>query len=519
MRTRNGPRFSFVMLLLLQGCADAGDGAEEEVRRDSAALRVFEEANKLAPNDGAANQNFGLSVAISSTHIIVGAPGDSEAGLNSGAAYAFENDGGSWSSPKKILSGDPALGDNFGFSVDIDGDTAVMGAYLGHVGESFPGTAHVFSHSNGSWTETAFLSAGDGAGFDLFGVAVAISGSVIAVGARDSDAKSGAVYLFETDGVSWLETAKLKASDAIFAANFGSAVAIDGSLLVAGSPGKICEKGTYCGAAYLYQRVKKSWVEVAKLSADDGEPYDFFGRSVAIAGTTVAVGTYLHKNENGTRGAVYLFDYNGSSWTQTAKLTASDGNEMDSFGVSVAIEGNHVFVGAQSDQENGATSGSVYVFSNVHGTWTEKFKLAPADGKDGDTFGHAIAAQGNTIVIGAHEHDASEFQSGIVYVVDRSDEGDGGAGGAGGGGAGGERSGPCCNSSGGETIAPEVGVKADESLATTSKEPHTDGWYLAGGGCFCGVVAHSEPNSLGISMFLSLCAVYLVRASRRRQKP
>jgi hypothetical protein len=245
-------------------------------------------------------------VAIAGNTIVVGAYGDDDDGSYSGSAYVFRtSDGGAtYDQVVKLTASDAASGDYFGWSVAIDGGTVVVGSY-------WKEAAYVFRTSDGGATyiEAAKLTASDAATYDdYFGWSVAIDGNTIVVGAYD-DAPGGSVYVFRTS---------------------------DG------------------GATYG---------QVAKLTADDAAAYDDFGKSVAIDGNTVVVGAYGDDDAGSKSGSAYVFRTTdgGATYGQVAKLTASDAAASDWFGVSVAIAGDTVVVGAEGDDD----SGSAYVFSTT----------------------------------------------------------------------------------------------------------------------------------------------------------
>ncbi len=252
----------------------------------------------------------------------------------------------------KLTASDGAAGDQFGFSVAISGDTVVVGAYQDGVGaNAHQGSAYVFVRTGVSWTQQAKLTAADGAANDQFGNSVAISGDTAVVGAYLDDvganANQGSAYIFVRSGVSWTQLAKLTASDGAAGDVLGISVAIDGgTILVAAYEDDIGANADQ-GSAYVFVRSGASWVEQAKLMASDGEANDLFGVSVAISGDSVVVGAYGDDfGAASAQGSAYVFVRSGANWTQQAKLAASGGAANDWFGYSVAISGDTVVAGA-----------------------------------------------------------------------------------------------------------------------------------------------------------------------------
>jgi len=328
------------------------------------AFAVTEDA-KLTASDGAAGDFFGFSVSMSGDKAVVGAQGDDDAGPDSGSAYVFEKDGGTWTQTAKLTASDDEAGDSFGVSVSISGDKAVVGAAFDDDAGPDSGSAYVFEKDGGTWTQTAKLTASDDEAGDSFGVSVSMSGDTAVVGALlddDSGADSGSAYVFEKDGGTWTQT--------------------------------------------------------AKLTASDGAAGDFFGFSVSMSGDTAVVGALLDDDSGADSGSAYVFEKDGGTWTQTAKLTASDDAARDSFGDSVSISGDKAVVGARGDDDAGPDSGSAYVFEKDGGTWTQTAKLTASDGAGGDRFGSSVSISGDKAVVGAAFDNDAGSRSGSAYVFE-----------------------------------------------------------------------------------------------------
>ena len=159
---------------------------------------------------------------------------------------------------------------------------------------------------------------------------------------------------------------------------------------------------------------------MTKLTASDGAASDYFGDSVAIDGDTLVVGARYDDDNGSASGSVYVFIHSGIIWTQQAKLTASDGAADDRFGSSVAIDGDTIVVGALLNDDNGTDSGTAYVFTRSGTTWTQQAKLTASDGALDDEFGQSVAIAGDTIVVGADRDDDNGNRQWIAYVFTRS---------------------------------------------------------------------------------------------------
>ena len=336
------------------------------------------------------------------------------------------------------------MGDLFGFSVAISGDTVVVGADNadpGGIGAA--GAAYVFVKPGGGWagnlTQTAKLTASDKAAADLFGCSVAISGDTVVVGAALANPggteDAGAAYVFVKPGGGWAgnltENAKLTASDKAANDHFGGSVAISGDTVVVGAVFATSGSTADAGAAYVFIKPGGGWAgnltQNVKLTAYDKAAYDSFGCSVAISGDTVVVGA-SDARPGGTAyaGAAYVFVKPGGGWagnlTQNAKLTASDKATYDRFGHSVGISGDTVVVGANdTDPSNTTDAEAAYVFVKPGGGWAgslpEYAKLTASDKAGGDGFGNSVAISGDTVVVGADRADpGGTVNAGAVYA-------------------------------------------------------------------------------------------------------
>jgi prepilin-type N-terminal cleavage/methylation domain-containing protein len=324
--------------------------------------------------------------------------------------------------PAKLLAADGASSDYFGYAVAIDGDTVVVGAYQDGDKGIGSGSAYVFTRTGGTWTQQAKLVPADGAAYDRFGSAVAVDADTIVVGAYGDDDKgtySGSAYVFTRTGGTWTQQAKLVPADGAASDYFGYAVAVDADTIVVGAY-KDDDKGSASGSAYVFTRTGGTWTQQAKLVPADGTAGDYFGFAVAVDADTIVVGAYGDDDKGADSGSAYVFTRTGATWTQQAKLTAPDGTANDYFGHAVAVDAGTIVVGAYGDDDKGDYSGSAYVFTRTGGTWTQQAKLVPADGAAYDDFGTAVAINANTIVVGAHKDDDKGTDSGSVYVFVRT---------------------------------------------------------------------------------------------------
>ncbi len=383
-----------------------------------ASRAVLFQETKLRAADGT-SQELGWALAASGDRLVVGAH-DDDAGDHTGAVYVFERDGAGWVEKAKLLASDAAAEQFFGWSVAIDGDRLVVGAPGSSDAGDLSGAAYVFEWDGLAWRETAKLVASDASRDDVFGWSVAIDGDWLAVGLPWDDhgwddfyrgANAGSVFVFHWDGVSWTE-AKLAASDGGFKEQFGYSLALSGTRLVVGAFGD-SDADTRAGAVYVFERRGVQWIETAKLLPSDPTDYELFGSWVATSGDRVAVGS-PRGGLPGRTGVVYVFEWDGVQWAEMAKLLASDREESDGFYI-VAISGDRVLVGATGDDDKETGAGAVYVFDWDGAQWVETAKLLPSVGVRWEWFGASLAFLEDGIVVGAPATQAVD-DSGAVYI-------------------------------------------------------------------------------------------------------
>ena len=358
---------------------------------------------KITAGDASDAAQFGAIVDISGDYAVVGAPYHDENSVqNSGAAYIFKRTGSTTWGQRAKLTGGGTASDHFGQSVAIDGDYVVVSA--GEFGNNARGSVYIFKRTGNIWTQQRKLTASDAADHQQFGSSVAISGDYIIVGANSDDNAgngAGSAYVFTRNGTSWTQQAKFIADDAASEDNFGYRVSISGDYAIVGALGND-DAGTYSGSAYIFKRNDTSWSQQAKITASDGAELDYFGSSVSISGAYAIVGAYGDDDDGNSSGSAYIFSRTGTAWTEQFKLTASDAESDaelgDLFGVSVSIDGNTAIVGAIADVN---FSGSSYIFKRDGTNWTEQAKLVASDAAEGDRFGRDVSISGDYVIVGA----------------------------------------------------------------------------------------------------------------------
>jgi len=371
---------------------------------------------QLLASDEVEGDSFGWSVAISGNVAVVGAPWVDDQGEHSGAAYVFRSDGLVWHEEAKLLPADGDAGDVFGVPVAICDDTIVIAATGDEYRSGYNGSAYVFSYDGSSWIERQKLVPASGE--EDFGFGIAVTEDFIVVGARGEDTyatDSGSAYVYLHDGASWIETARLKASDAEQGAGLGGAVAASGNLIALSARGDDTH-GNSSGAVYVFRFQSGEWTEEAKITASDGDEYDRFGNALALCDDTLVVGAY-HDDENGDNsGSVYVFGHDGQNWVQQQKLLLSGGQPDDRFGISVVLSDEMMVVGASGADYLGSGTGLVVVYRFDGSQWLQLVKLRASNGGDGDQFGHSVAAEAGCVLSGGSHNDAQGDDAGAAYI-------------------------------------------------------------------------------------------------------
>lgn len=387
--------------------------------------------------------SFGWSSAISGDDVIVGGHTNGDAGKHSGSAYIFNrNQGGldNWGEVIKLTAQDAAEGDQYGMSVSIDGDIAVVGSFHDDdacVNEPSceSGSVYIYRRDLGgpdAWGLVKKIVPLETEAGMQFGFAVGISGDTLIATANKgfNGIGSGSAYIFQRDqggANNWGQVERLISSDASSGDEFGSSVAIDGDFAIVGT--RLGVFPQYTGAAYVFDRNQggpDNWGEIKRLIASDADSNDEFGFSVAISGDTAIVGAHRNDDAVVRHGSAYIFsrDSGGTgNWGEVVRLISPDFT-ADRFGVSVAIDGGVAVVGDWWYDQNGFTnrSGSAYVFLQDEGgpdNWGGVYRMYPAGVSavvQEDVFGRSVGVSGSTVIGGASASNEFGTFTGSAYL-------------------------------------------------------------------------------------------------------
>ncbi len=482
----------------------AGDTQTYTVNITRESVAVFAQQAYIKASNTNQDDVFGASVALSGDTLAVGTGFEDSAATGiggnqldnsateSGAVYVFTRTAGVWSQQAYIKASNTNQDDLFGNAVALSGDTLVVGAASedsaatgvngSQLDNSVPssGAVYVFKRNATTWTQQAYIKASNTNQGDQFGVSVAIAGDTLAVGASgersgatgvngdqlsNGVSGAGAVYVFTRSGTIWTQQAYVKASNTQLEDFFGASVALSGDTLAVGATfedsvatginGNQSDNSVAsAGAVYVFTRSGTTWSQQAYVKASNTNLADGFGASVTLSGDTLAIGAQFEDSAatgvNGDQldntalssGAVYVFTRNGTVWTQQAYIKASNTDQSDEFGKTVALSGDLLAVGASFEDSLGTgingneldntitESGAVYVFTRSGNTWSQQSYVKASNTDQGDGFADSLALSGGTLVVGASSEDSmdtgingiqsddSVISSGAIYVFE-----------------------------------------------------------------------------------------------------
>lgn len=379
-----------------------------------------------------AGAEFGVKLSLSGDRLLVGAFREDTNGLSAaGAAYIFDRDeNGAWVSSAKLVASDAGSGDFFGFGVDLDGDTAIIGAFNHDPTptNTSAGAAYIFERqSSGDWIQVQKLSPTDLIAGNEFGISVSISNDLALVGASSMQAEpalSGSAYVFENVGNSWLQTDRLLPTDGSPGDHYGIEVDLQDNRAVVGSRGANGIDGTATAGTVYVHELNSDGTDssVTRLGASVPIVSHQFGRGLSLDGDLLLIGAYGDSGDGSTPngGAAYLFSFEGGSWVEVQKITPSSVNTDDRFGRRLALSNNRAVIGAGRSDIVGVDSGIAYVYQpDASGQWIETQSLAGLNRGAGDFFGVSIALSEQHVVVGANNESGVSDEtpsSGAAYV-------------------------------------------------------------------------------------------------------
>ena len=373
-------------------------------------------SQKLLPPQLNGLHSFGGDVDVVPGWMFVGDTGDGEAAPNAGAVHVYQELAGTWVHAQKLAAVPLEPGAAYGRDVAASGDWLAVSAIFTDFGGIDPeGAVHVYQRVGSNWEHRQVLTPSDAASTDVFffGRSLAIDGDTLVVGGAShvTAFSLGAAYVFELQGGTWVETARLEPADPADqeqAALFGAALAVSGGTVACGAPNlDVGAPGADRGAVFLFEKAGGVWTQTARLVADDAVDLDLFGGELALEGDWLLVAARGHDHPDAffQDGAVYVFERQAGVWTQTQELGPTDPWHQLGFGVDLDLEGTLAVVGAPFDPDLGTSGGSAYVYTRSGSAWTQIGKALAPDGQAQDFFGNAVALYGTRLLASAEGDD------------------------------------------------------------------------------------------------------------------
>lgn len=428
MRVRDGFKTPFLMAACLVAFASCGSSVDEPAPDTTVA--VFKEARAITASDAEDFGFFGTSVAIDGDYAIVGGGFTGEVRGKAYVLYRLQGGADGWGETKILRGSDTVNLDSFGYAVAIAGELAMVGA--ADAGNDVSGASYIFYRDlggAGNWGEARKLVAADPQTQSFFGASVAIDGDIAAVGAPQagSGMASGAVYVFYRNAGGpdqWGQIRRIVPTSPDHYNRFGASIALKDGILAVGAP--FSGMGQLYGAAYVFYRDEggpDNWGEVKRLVAIDAEEGDQLGSSIGLDGNHVVAGSEYEDGAGDIRGAAYVFQRTvggPDSWGQSRKLTASDAEDQDGFGVSVAVSGTDFLIGAPYKGPSRNNRGLALFYSpDLPGGWGERCRCTASDAQDDDGYGFAVGINGDYAIVGARFKNGPGSYRGAVYILKR----------------------------------------------------------------------------------------------------
>ena len=404
--TLDGPTMAIASRVNSQ--TSSGSGAVSVFVRG---VEHWEHQQRLTAFDAIDGEGFGTSMDLQGDTLVVGAPTGltAEAGTAiSGTTYIYQRIGNVWNSQQKRSAPDAAVGDLYGSDVTLYGDMVVAGVAADD-DNGYTNSGAAFSFRVIPAIER-ILTAYDPTTFAQFGVQVAVSGDTVVVGAHQAEHsglfKAGAVYIYQRVDREWPLQQKITASDAAMDDLFGASVDIDVNRIAVGAPGK--NGGD--GAAYMFERVGTVWFERQKIESDQIDATgDAFGSSVGVSGNWMVVGAEHDNDAASNAGSGFAFEFDGFNWLLRDTLLAGDVAADHQFGHGVSMDGDSVVVTASG------AGGGAYVFTRSGSSWPQEAKLNSPGGQ----LLSAAAISGDTVIAGASTDATDATNAGAAYIYKR----------------------------------------------------------------------------------------------------
>lgn len=376
----------------------------------SFALTCFGQMVKLTPSNPSGERiKFGSAISLAGDYLAVGAPDEDVSGDdNLGTVYVYTRNNGTWTQTAKLSSPSNDTYKQFGNGVATDGNYLAVGSFNDLQG----GKVYIYTRSGNNWSKTADIVPSPAA--VSFGSAIGFLDDMVLIGARGDRNGEGSVYVYRRSGNNWNRVTRIASPHPTPSGFFGGTIAVYQDWFITGAVGNVQGEGR----AYIYKWNGSDFVLESELKGNDIQQSDRFGVGVSMNSDEAVVGSLWDDDNGSESGSAYLFTRNGSTWTQSQKLIASDGDGSDNFGGAVALVNDKLIVTAPTDEDFGSFAGAAYEFTYNGNTWTETNKLGSPDANQNEGFGRLIANSGKTIAIAASGDDEAGAFMGAVFVME-----------------------------------------------------------------------------------------------------
>ena len=321
-----------------------------------------------------------------------------------------------------LVPSDGAAFDRFGFAMALTQDQLAVSAIHHDNPEVSSGAVYLYTMTSGELIETQKVTPADTHAVQRFGHRVLFhEGQLIVSSERDNELgdQAGAVYVYEQVASQWMLKSKLTANDGAAGDHFGWDMTIAADQLIVSAYSDTNVNDVHAGALYVFEKTGGNWQQVDKLTASDGQAGDRFGISLASDQDRMVVGAHTADGAAIDSGAVYLFEFDGANWQETRRMEASNGQFEDRLGTDLAIDGDTIMVAAQFTDIGAVNAGSVYVFESMGGIWSETQQILAADPLAEQRFGETLQFDGQSLVIGAVTANATHPADGVVFLYTR----------------------------------------------------------------------------------------------------
>ena len=379
-------------------------------------LSIIKAEVKINAQDGSEDDRYGQSVALGSESLFVGANRDFNNGINSGSVYVYSYDENmSITFAQKLIPSDYSNDQYFGKVISYSNNWLAISAIYDEDNGIKSGAVYIFEYNGENWTEHSKIIAFDGDSYDRFGYSICINQDRLVVGSiydDDNGENSGSVYLYEFINNNWALVGKISPNNLDEMDMFGISVSIFGDYLSIGSKQSYLSLDD-AGSVSIYKIIDNNLLYVQTIIPDDINVYDHFGSSISMNNNILSIGSKYDDDKGINSGSVYIYQMSDGNWSYYTKITPSDGNINDNFGVTLSLNSNNWLAIGSIDDDLGVNSGSLYIYNNE---FLEKIKISASDGSQNDEFSSSLFINDQFLISGAKYDDDFGDDSGSAYL-------------------------------------------------------------------------------------------------------